>query len=83
MLLDVLDEYNHELRTLFDEVIRGTQKKEDEVQDVINALSATAVRSFVEFIDEVKGKKDKDAAMSADGTVAELTSAVSFPSFLS
>ncbi|RUS26452.1 Cullin repeat-like-containing domain protein [Jimgerdemannia flammicorona] len=74
MLFDVLDEYGREIRELFDEVLRTAQKKEDEVQDLINAFSATAVRSFVEFLDEAKGKKDKDAALSTDGTVAEVAS---------
>ncbi|CAG8675218.1 14509_t:CDS:10 [Funneliformis caledonium] len=58
----------------FEEVFRLAGKKDSSYGDLLHSLRAAALRSFPEFIDEIKNHRTKTTNLPNDGTVHELTS---------
>ncbi|KAI9316495.1 Cullin repeat-like-containing domain protein [Dichotomocladium elegans] len=73
-IFDVMDKYERDCAPAFKEV-----SKEIDLSDCTEMMSAfkvTALKSFYDFMEDVKGKKENNAFtnMSSDGTVHEMTS---------
>ncbi|OZJ04293.1 hypothetical protein BZG36_02573 [Bifiguratus adelaidae] len=87
LLLDVLEHYESHWKTDWDDVLEAisgpglslipqAQSQRGEVSSLMNEFLSNGGRSFIDFADEVKGRREKDiySSLAADGTVHELTS---------
>ncbi|RHZ56375.1 hypothetical protein Glove_402g16 [Diversispora epigaea] len=57
----------------FEEVFRLAGKKDSSYADLLHLLRAVALRSFPEFLDDIKSHRTKTSGLPNDGTVHELT----------
>ncbi|KAF9998557.1 exocyst complex component exo70 [Entomortierella chlamydospora] len=75
ILFDVIESLENNMNT-FDSVFGlARRQKENDAQELLKAFKATAMRTFVDFITDVRNQSNpKYQAMPLDGTVHQLTS---------
>ncbi|CAG8472348.1 12990_t:CDS:10 [Acaulospora morrowiae] len=72
LAFDMMETLNKNSGT-FDEIFRITGKKDPSYGDLLHSLMAVALRSFPEFLEEIKSHRTKTSGLPNDGTVHELT----------
>lgn len=76
IVFDILERYETVCFSTLDKIM--PRKEMDTILELITSFRGTALRSFYEYLEDVKGRKDAAAPnLSNDGTVHELTSNVS------
>ncbi|CAG8728685.1 5635_t:CDS:2, partial [Racocetra persica] len=72
LVLDMMETLNLNMSN-FEEIFKLASKKDPAFGDLLHSLRAVAIRSFPEFLDEIKGHPTKQSGLPNDGTVHELT----------
>ncbi|CAG8656544.1 42549_t:CDS:10 [Gigaspora margarita] len=72
LTFDMMETLNTRMGT-FEEIFKLAGKKDTAFGDLLHSLRAVAIRSFPEFLDEIKSHPTKTSGLPNDATVHELT----------
>ncbi|CAG8603375.1 9075_t:CDS:10 [Cetraspora pellucida] len=72
LALDMMETLNLNMST-FEEIFKLAGRKDSAFGDLLHSLRAVAIRSFPEFLDEIKSHPTKTSGLPNDGTIHELT----------
>ncbi|CAG8477746.1 11307_t:CDS:10 [Diversispora eburnea] len=72
LAFDMMESLNKNV-VAFEEIFRLAGKKDSSYADLLHSLRAVALRSFPEFLDEIKSHRTKTSGLPNDVTVHELT----------
>ncbi|ORX90514.1 Exo70 exocyst complex subunit [Basidiobolus meristosporus CBS 931.73] len=75
MLLDVIENFQSEMPQ-FERILAKTGSQQNSLNDLWKTFRTVAIRSFEEFLEDIRNSAARQIELSKDGTVHELTSNV-------
>jgi hypothetical protein len=78
-VFDILEKYERDSKPTLDVIGKEYDLELKELTDLIQSVITTALKSFSDFMEDIKGKRETNSIIniSNDGTVNEMTSNVS------